>query len=629
MTNKKPLIPIFFATDDNYVPFMAVAIKSITENYSKDYRYKVHVLNTGISKENRKRLLDLEQDELSIEFNDVSEKINEIKSLLDDNLRDYYSDAIYYRLFIPAMFREYKKAIYIDCDVVLVDDISKMFNVDLKDNLLGSVLDEVAPAYPEFIKYVEDAVGVPIDQYFCSGVLLMNLAALREYKIEEKFIGLLSKYNFGTIAPDQDYLNVMCKNKVMYLHPGWDKQSNNKPYDDELHLIHYNMFMKPWRFKNVPYEEYFWKYAKMTTDFYDDVLEIQSEYTDEKREADKAGAGRMIEMTNAIIQSPVTFKSVLGHKSIEAALKDTRISQIRKKLAEKKEKRKNKKIMKNSQGGAEKAPDRLEVLAKMAEYEKAGKFNEDIENDPLAKELLPEQVDYLRKKLISKIRSKIAFRIAHKFVRKMEKAKLFCVQKYEGLENLSNLKTGAVLTCNHFNPCDSFAVQLAYEKAKTKRKIFRVIKEGNYTSMDGFYGYLMRNCNTLPLSSNRNTMKKFIKSVGTILARGDLVLVYPEQAMWWNYKKPRPMREGAFNFAVKNNVPVVPIFITMEDSDVIGPDGFNIQKYTIHVEKPIYPKSDVPYKDNIQYLMEENAKVWKQIYETTYKEKLTYDTESK
>ena len=167
----KPLIPIFFATDDNYVPFMAVAIKSITENYNRDYRYKVHVLNTGISKDNRKKLLDLETDDMRIEFNDVSEKINAIKQLLDDNLRDYYSDAIYYRLFIPTMFPEYKKAIYIDCDVVLVDDISKMFNIDLQDNYLGSVLDEVAPAYPEFIDYVENAVGVPLNQYFCLGFL--------------------------------------------------------------------------------------------------------------------------------------------------------------------------------------------------------------------------------------------------------------------------------------------------------------------------------------------------------------------------------------------------------------------------------------------------------------------------
>ena len=116
----------------------------------------------------------------------------------------------------------------------------------------------------------------------------------------------------------------MCKNKVVYLHPGWDKQSNDVPYNDELHLIHYNMFRKPWRFKNVPYEEYFWKYAKMTDDFYDEVLEIQAEYTDEKREADIAGAGRMIEMVNNIMKSPVTFKSVLGNKSIESALKETK-----------------------------------------------------------------------------------------------------------------------------------------------------------------------------------------------------------------------------------------------------------------------------------------------------------------
>ena len=242
---------------------------------------------------------------------------------------------------------------------------------------------------------------------------------------------------------------------------------------------------------------------------------------------------------------------------------------------------------------------------------------------------MPDDIDYLRKGFLDKLATKIAFWSAHKFVKKMKKAKMLQIKEIKGIENLQNLKTGAILTCNHFNPFDSFAVQLAYEAAKIKnRKLYRVIKEGNYTSVNGFYGFLMRNCNTLPLSSNKRTMVKFVKAINELLQKGNLILVYAEQSMWWNYRKPKPLKDGAFKFAARNNVPVVPMFITMEDSSTIGPDGFAVQQYTIHIGKPIYPNSAKDLKENIETLKTENAKIWKQIYEDFYKIPLTYTTKN-
>lgn len=78
-----------------------------------------------------------------------------------------------------------------------------------------------------------------------------------------------------------------------------------------------------------------------------------------------------------------------------------------------------------------------------------------------------------------------------------------------------------------------------------------MIREGNYTNFPGFYGMLMRNCYTFPLSSNRDTMKKFLSSMDTVLQHGDFMLVYPEQSMWWNYRKPKPLKKGAYTFAAK------------------------------------------------------------------------------
>ena len=119
-------------------------------------------------------------------------------------------------------------------------------------------------------------------------------------------------------------------------------------------------------------------------------------------------------------------------------------------------------------------------------------------------------------------------------------------------------------------------------------------------------------------------MVNFIKAVDTILQGGDYILIYPEQSMWWNYKKPKPLKDGAFKLAARNNAPVVPIFITMEDSNIIGEDGFNIQEYTINIGEPIYPDKNLNEKENTEIMKKQNFEIWKKIYEDFYKIPLKY-----
>ena len=140
------------------------------------------------------------------------------------------------------------------------------------------------------------------------------------------------------------------------------------------------------------------------------------------------------------------------------------------------------------------------------------------------------------------------------------------------------------------------------------------------------YGFLFKNCDTLPLSSNMETMVKFMKAVETILKKGDYILIYPEQSLWWNYKKPKPLKPGAYKIAAKNNVPIIPIFITMNDSNKIGKDGFPVQEYTINFEEPIYPDQEVSVKERAEKMRLENADVWKTVYEDFYNVPLRYNT---
>lgn len=274
----------------------------------------------------------------------------------------------------------------------------------------------------------------------------------------------------------------------------------------------------------------------------------------------------------------------------------------------------------------EKDPARLKILERIEDYERRGLFEIDVEDDPPAPELKPGQVDYKQKKLSTRMRAKFSFSMARKYLKKIIKDHILIIKGIHGIENLDNLEGGAVLTCNHFSAMDTFAMQVAYEASKNKKKhkLFRIIREGNYTGFPGFYGQLMRDCNTLPLSKNLQVLKECMDGCKYHLENGHYILIYPEQSMWWNYRKPKPMKPGAFSLATQNHVPVVPFFICMEDSEYMGEDGFPIQELTIFISPPIYPDKNLSQAENREKLAKENYEVWKRIYEDFYKIPLVY-----
>ena len=278
----------------------------------------------------------------------------------------------------------------------------------------------------------------------------------------------------------------------------------------------------------------------------------------------------------------------------------------------------------------EKDKSRLQVLQRIDEYEKKGWFSKDVEDDPPTIPLTADKVDYLNKKLINKILARIITNKAARFIEKLIKSKQLIIEDVKGIENFTKLANqGAILTCNHFNAFDNFAIHHVIRPylRKERRELYKVIREGNFTSFPGLYGLFFRHCHTLPLSSNYSCMKLFLKAVDVLLRRGEKILIYPEQGMWWNYRKPRPLTNGGFKFAVESGAPVLPFFITMNDSEIIGGDGFPIQKYTVHIFEPIYPDPSKTNRQNVEEMKAKNFEVWKKCYEETYGIPLTYTTE--
>ncbi len=595
MNKDNKVIPIFFAVDDCYIPFLAVGLESLVEHSSEEHEYLIKILNTNVSEENKKRIKKYERENINIEFVDLNYYIDKVKDKL--YTRDYYTKTTYFRLFLPELYPQYDKVLYLDSDIIILEDIANLYNTDIGKNLVGAIPDDIIQNGKELQEYVEKVVGVATyKKYFNAGILIMNLDELRKFRFQEKFLHLLETIKFS-VAQDQDYLNRICKGRVKYIDNSWDVMpapGRNKK-DEELKLIHFNLTYKPWRRDDVPYKEFFWKYAQKT-EFFEEIQRMKENYTEADKFADMETEKNLINL--AVQESECVGDDRIKHKSL---------------------------IDENTAG---KSKERLEILQRIEKLELEGKFDVDAENDPPNIVLTPDKVDYLKEKTTSKLKTMVANTVAQNFANEMLRKNKLIIKEVRGIENLDKVKTGGIITCNHFNPFDAFTVEMVFKRTENgkQKKLYKIIREGNYTNFPGFYGFLFRNCYTLPLSSNRKTMENLLKSIKKILDNKDFILIYPEQSMWWNYKKPKPLKDGAFKFAVKNDVPIIPIFITMEESEIIGEDGFPIMEYFVNIEKPIYKNKELTDKENIEQMRDKNFDIWKGIYEEFYETPLKYTT---
>lgn len=225
--------------------------------------------------------------------------------------------SIFYRLFIPELFPQYDKAIYIDSDTVVNDDIAKLYNTKLGNNLFGACTDSSIQFVPKMIKYIKDVLSLDPKKYINSGMLVMNAKAFRDKKFIYHFMNLLEKYHFDCIAPDQDYLNEMGEGSILHLNPRWDAMpnENTKPISNPG-LIHYNLFFKPWHFKGVQYEDYFWENAKETK-FYDELKAELDNYTDQEREADRQKLDHMLLKEDKTEQDPNNWARVKEREAVK------------------------------------------------------------------------------------------------------------------------------------------------------------------------------------------------------------------------------------------------------------------------------------------------------------------------
>lgn len=189
-----------------------------------------------------------------------------------------------------------------------------------------------------------------------------------------------------------------------------------------------------------------------------------------------------------------------------------------------------------------------------------------------------------------------------------------------GEENLKGIDSAVVIS-NHVQMFDCIALKAAL------RPHYTHIVAASFNNMKGPMGDSMRTAGMMPLPNDFHDMRVFDEAIKKALAMKRYVLIYPEQSEWWYYEKPRPFKPGAFYYAAKNDVPVIPCFITYKPRK--KPDTTHEGMYPygmiVHILPPIYPKAELDAIANRDFLKDAAFESCKRCYEETYKKKLTYD----
>ena len=196
-----------------------------------------------------------------------------------------------------------------------------------------------------------------------------------------------------------------------------------------------------------------------------------------------------------------------------------------------------------------------------------------------------------------------------------------------GIEKLKGLTTGAIITSNHFSPIENTCIRKITKKLGKRR--LNIVSQVTNLAMPGIVGFVMNYADTIPISDNFRYMHdSFEPILRQLLKKDEFVLIYPEQEMWFNYRKPRPAKRGPFYYAARLNVPVVSCFIEMQDLEKMDTKDFHKVKYIVHILDVLYPNKEKSVKENSVLMCETDDRLKKEMYEKVYKKPLDYTFEN-
>lgn len=211
-------VPIAFASDNNGAVLLGVAVYSLLASRNTDTLYIIYILSNDIQKENIDKLRAI------IKAHDCELRVLEINKLIQsldcscEHLR--WPPSMYARMYLPSLLREESKVLYLDIDVLVLQDLAQMYQRDSGEGALASVVFEKQNKDLEERKKL---LHLEVDhQYFNSGVMLMELERMRQANTVQQIQHCMSDHKYKFLYPDQDILNIVLGSRVAELHPKYN-----------------------------------------------------------------------------------------------------------------------------------------------------------------------------------------------------------------------------------------------------------------------------------------------------------------------------------------------------------------------------------------------------------------------
>jgi lipopolysaccharide biosynthesis glycosyltransferase len=248
---------IVFTIDENYLEPFIVAVQSFKDHHNVS-DYELAMVYSDFSQKNIIKIIRYMQSQnISFKHVYIEDKFQNIKTGY------HFNSVIFYRLLLPKIFNDYEKILYIDSDILFLDNIDELFKIELGNNILAAIPKHDYFLIPEYLKN-------KTKNYFASGLLLINTQKFLDSKIYEKCLDFLENEKYE--MPDQDALNATVDRWIeLDLRYGVETsflEKNDSDLDNKIKkpkIIQFSGSSKPWNFRNKhPYKSLYWKYLKMT-----------------------------------------------------------------------------------------------------------------------------------------------------------------------------------------------------------------------------------------------------------------------------------------------------------------------------------------------------------------------------
>lgn len=235
-------ISISFSVSDNYSQHLAVVLTSVLVN-NPSSRFVFHVLHRNITEANQARIRELERMYGNCEVRFHLIDASRFEKFPIPPWLEHVTQEMYYRYILPDVLADEDRTIYSDVDVLCVGDLRPLWELDLKGNILAAVSEGKAGEWKKRLMGLEGPLP-----YFYSGLLVMDLAAMREGGYSARLMGNTVKYAEKIAWPDQDIINLTFRDKILQLGPEWDGINvRYSPFRKDIVIWHFPGFtQKPW-----------------------------------------------------------------------------------------------------------------------------------------------------------------------------------------------------------------------------------------------------------------------------------------------------------------------------------------------------------------------------------------------